>query len=348
MGFINAKKIVSLILLVLMVVAIFVMANSHDTVFAQNSTDVVVCHKDGHSGNYSRVDVSIHSVSDANGLNGHGNHTGDVWAPYTYNGVNYSGQGNYTQFNFANCSLLATTTPTATPTPTPNYNNHDNHDNDDHDDHDNHDHNHHKTPTPTPTVVPLDCDGDAPINDPNDNDNDCGTPTPTATTTPTVTPTPTATNDNSNSNSSNSGSNGGSVGAPTCGATKPATPVILSAVQNGSNVTLTWSAVPNATYYSIIYGDIPGQYNYGDPNVGNITSFTVGSLKIGTVYHFAVIAVNDCMPSDPGVLGGGTGGQVLGASTMADTGTFDETFYLTLALFGVLLATSGALIYKKA
>lgn len=84
-------------------------------------SSVVVCHRDGQSGNYSKITVSVHSVNDANGLNGHGNHSGDVWAPFTYNNVNYSGHGNYGSFNFSNCTLLGTSTPTSTATsqPTP-------------------------------------------------------------------------------------------------------------------------------------------------------------------------------------------------------------------------------------
>jgi len=53
---------------------------------------VLVCHQDGQSGNYSAVDVSVHSVDDANGLNGHGDHEGDAWKGFTFDGVEYPGQ----------------------------------------------------------------------------------------------------------------------------------------------------------------------------------------------------------------------------------------------------------------
>jgi len=58
-----------------------------------------VCHKDGESGNYSLVNVNINSTDDADGLNGHGDHEGDAWEPFTYGGVDYPGQGD-----MVNCS----------------------------------------------------------------------------------------------------------------------------------------------------------------------------------------------------------------------------------------------------
>jgi hypothetical protein len=179
------------------------------------------------------------------------------------------------------------------------------------------------TPTATPTPTPEGC-GD-----------NCQSPTPT----PTATPVPTSGEQNS--------SNGGSSGAPVCNATKPGTPTILSAVQNGTSVTLIWSAVPNATYYSIVYGRAPG-YQYGVANIGNVTTYTINSLNAGVVYHFAVNAVNDCMPGDPGTFGGGTGGQVLGASTMAGTGSFEENLYLAIMVIGGTITAFGLKNIKKA
>lgn len=211
--------------------------------------------------------------------------------------------------------------PVHSPTPTPTYNpcdndNHDGHDHDNHNDYDNHDDNHDKdgckpSPSPSPSESPE----------------------PSASPEATLTPT-------SNPGLSN-------AGAPVCNATKPGTPTILSAVQNGTSVTLTWSAVPNATYYSIVYGNQPG-YQYGVANVGNVTTYTISSLNLGTVYHFAVNAVNDCMPGDPGTFGGGTGGQVLGASTMAGTGSFEENLYLAIMSIGGTITAFGLKNIKKA
>lgn len=55
---------------------------------------VDVCHQDGQSGNYSLVTVNINSVDDADGLNGHGDHEGDAWEAFIFDGVEYPGQGD--------------------------------------------------------------------------------------------------------------------------------------------------------------------------------------------------------------------------------------------------------------
>jgi hypothetical protein len=72
---------------------------------------------------------------------------------------------------------------------------------------------------------------------------------------------------------------------------------------------LTWTASTPVTHYSISYGIKQGEYIYGAANVGNVNSYTVGSLTPGVQYYFSINAVNDCMPSDPS-----TSGQVLGLS----------------------------------
>lgn len=99
---------------------VVVSASDHD---GENSreTKVLVCHKDGKSGNYSKNEVSIHSVNDANGLKGHGDHEGDIWSPFTYDDTNYAGQGDYSNTDFGNCTKIVTPTPspTASPSPTP-------------------------------------------------------------------------------------------------------------------------------------------------------------------------------------------------------------------------------------
>jgi hypothetical protein len=167
----------------------------------------------------------------------------------------------------------------------------------------------------------------------------CNPPTASPTATPTSTPTPTPQVESA------------TTPAPTtsteCVATKPGTPVILSVVQKGSDATLTWSATANTTYYSIVYGNIPGKFNYGAPNVGNVTTYTIHALQLGTMYHYGVIAVNDCMPGDIGTYSGGTGGQVLAASTMAGTGSFDETFFQAIMSIGATLSAFGLKGLKK-
>jgi hypothetical protein len=163
---------------------------------------------------------------------------------------------------------------------------------------------------------------------------DCSSPSPIPTTIPEPTATPEATpttSDNSNNSS----------GAPVCNAVKPGTPTILSAVRTGNSEQLTWTSAANATYYSIVYGNLP-DYQYGVANTGNVTSYTVNNLTAGVVYHFAVNAVNDCMPGDTGTQSGtGTGGQVLGASTMAGTGVAEDNLFNMIFILGSVLTTLG-------
>lgn len=137
------------------------------TVVAYAVLKINVCHATGSNTNpYNLIVVSISSVDDATGLNGHGDHVNDAWLPFTFNGVDYPGQNPQvfgTIIN-ADCSVIPPATdtpvPSATPTatdtlepfPTPTY-----------------------TSTSTPTSVPTD------------------TPTATSTDTPTSTPTATAT-----------------------------------------------------------------------------------------------------------------------------------------------------------
>jgi hypothetical protein len=233
-----------------------------------------------------------------------------------------------------------TATPTPTPTPTPKYNDCDSHDGGSWND-DNHDCDK-STPTPKPSCKPK----ESPTPTPSPTPVESTSPSPEPTVTPTE-PTPTPTD--SSNGSDNSDSSGGSVGAPVCDAAVPGTPTILSVIQNGTSATITWTAVPDATYYSIVYGTgAPGEYQYGVANTGNVTSYTINSLTPGVAYHYAVNAVNDCMPGDPGTLSGtGTGGQVLGASTMAGTGTFDETLYEVIMGVGGILTFIGIKNLKK-
>ncbi len=76
-------------------------------------------------------------------------------------------------------------------------------------------------------------------------------------------------------------------------------PILISAVAGTNSVTLTWTAAANPkTYYLVAYGTSPGNYIYGNPNVGgsNTTSYTINNLSGGTTYYFVVRAGNGCMP----------------------------------------------------
>jgi len=78
------------------------------------------------------------------------------------------------------------------------------------------------------------------------------------------------------------------------------TPQFISETPDGPNkIILTWTdAGDPVSSYLIAYGVTPGQYIYGNPNVGGqgTTSYTVGSLSPGKKYYFAVKAVNGCYP----------------------------------------------------
>lgn len=89
----------------------------------------------------------------------------------------------------------------------------------------------------------------------------------------------------------------GPVTAPVCTAAVPPAPTLISAIPVGEDgVALTWTPVSPVTHYLIAYGLVSKNYIYGNPNVGNVTSFTVWGLSPGITYYFAVKGVNDCMP----------------------------------------------------
>jgi len=104
---------------------------------------------------------------------------------------------------------------------------------------------------------------------------------------------------------------------------------------------LAWTAVSPVTHYSISYGLSSGNYIYGVSNTGNVTSFTVGGLDSGAGYCFAVRAVHDCAPSGLSneICTGEVLGQVLGVTTLADTGSFtNELFYILFIIGSVCLS----------
>ena len=139
-------------------------------------------------------------------------------------------------------------------------------------------------------------------------------PTPSAD--PTQTPAPTS----APSNNSNGGGSSQSHDAPVCNDTDPGAPTNLKAIAlGGGKVKLTWDNAPGPhTSYAVAYGPSIGNYLYGDPNVGNVTTYTVLALNPGGNYCFYVQAQNGCkggIPSNvvctnqPGTV------RVLGVST---------------------------------
>ena len=160
------------------------------------------------------------------------------------------------------------------------------------------------TPTPTPTPgSPL------PTSTPTPAPTSTLTPTPTPetplpTSTPTPTPTPIVTGEPTSTPTPTpvSGGGGGTVAGtaspPGCSAVAPGKPANLTAVPGGEGeVILSWSPPSGTvTHYLIAYGTSSGNYLYGNPNVGNVTSYTVSGLSGGVTYYFVVKGVNDCAP----------------------------------------------------
>lgn len=90
---------------------------------------------------------------------------------------------------------------------------------------------------------------------------------------------------------------GGPSGPPVCTATTPTSAPVLNLTEVGvGTVSLSWTSVSPVTHYLLAYGLTSGSYIYGNPNVGNVTSFTVSGLSGGTTYYFVVRGVNDCAP----------------------------------------------------
>ncbi|RYD26019.1 MAG: hypothetical protein EOP86_26555, partial [Verrucomicrobiaceae bacterium] len=69
----------------------------------------------------------------------------------------------------------------------------------------------------------------------------------------------------------------------------PAAPVLTSAVEGDSRVTLTWSGAGEETVHRIRYGTAAGRYDQEIP-VGTASTWTVTGLVNGTTYHFAIVA----------------------------------------------------------
>lgn len=145
-----------------------------------NVVNVNVCHRTGSNTNpYNLIVVAVHSVNDANGLNGHGDHPEDAWQSFVFENVTYPGQneGLFGDIIDDECNLVV---PTPTPTftlipPTPTYT---------------------LPPPPTSTYTSTPTDTDVPTATSTFTSTPENTPTTTSTSTPvTNTPTATATDD---------------------------------------------------------------------------------------------------------------------------------------------------------
>ncbi|KKR11402.1 MAG: hypothetical protein UT39_C0008G0035 [Candidatus Woesebacteria bacterium GW2011_GWA1_39_21] len=128
---------------------------------------------------------------------------------------------------------------------------------------------------------------------------------------------------------------------PVCNAERPVPPQLVSVIRHGTEAVVTWTKIDLATHYVLAYGTKIGEYPYGVPNTGNVTSYTVSALNPSTTYYFQVYAVNDCMPSDPS----GTaprGGAVLGLATTGNTLLLYSVFAAA-----ALLTASGLILRKR-
>ena len=87
---------------------------------------------------------------------------------------------------------------------------------------------------------------------------------------------------------------------PVCHDPQPGIPQNLTATDLGSGqVRLDWTQVPPpVTSYLVAYGPGPGNYLYGNPDIGLTNNYTVGSLTPGAQYCFYVRAQNGCAPGD--------------------------------------------------
>ncbi len=146
------------------------------------------------------------------------------------------------------------------------------------------------------------------------------TPTPSENTPTPSEETPVPTSEPSNNNSGDNSSSG-SNSAPVCNNSDPGVPGNLRVVAlGGGKVRLTWDHSPGThTNYVVAYGPSIGNYLYGDPNVGDVTTYVVSALNPGGKYCFYVQAQNGCRggsPSNVVCSNQGAGSlQVLGAST---------------------------------
>jgi hypothetical protein len=162
------------------------------------------------------------------------------------------------------------------------------------------------------------------------------------------------------------GDNGGGgtspPSTPQCTANPPSSAPVVSITNVGTNtVTLSWSPVSPVTHYGLIFTRISDGAQYGAPNIGNVTSYTITQLSGGANYRFQIFGVNDCAPGPtsnlstsrqiPGpVLTGrplGQGGQVLGATTATPTPTPSATPESTPAAVGQVLGAQTCIDWYR-
>jgi hypothetical protein len=123
---------------------------------------------------------------------------------------------------------------------------------------------------------------------------------------------------------------------PVCNDQAPSSAPSVTITSVGTNtVSLSWTAVSPVTHYGIFFTRNSDGAQYGAPNIGNVTSYTINNLSGGANYSFQVFGVNGCAPGPrsgtavtsrvPGSFIAarpiGSGGEVLGATTASPSPT---------------------------
>jgi hypothetical protein len=123
---------------------------------------------------------------------------------------------------------------------------------------------------------------------------------------------------------------------PVCNDQAPSSAPSVTITNVGTNtVSLSWTAVSPVTHYGIFFTRNSDGAQYGAPNIGNVTTYTITNLSGGANYSFQVFGVNGCAPGPrsgaaaSGQVPGpfiatrpvGGGGEVLGETTASPTPT---------------------------
>jgi hypothetical protein len=89
------------------------------------------------------------------------------------------------------------------------------------------------------------------------------------------------------------------ITALAAGSTEPAAPTNLTAVAGPDRATLTWTAVPNATSYSVFRSTVSGgPYSLITPTGVTTTTFVDTGVTAGTTFYYVVVALTGVLTSD--------------------------------------------------